>query len=579
MQAPSPSVHRPLPLPSLRMIVVAGIGAGLGWAVMTLPDTLPVQGRAALLAMLLAVLGWVGTRIPESLVALGAVLVLVLTGVLSETQLFAALGSELVWLLLAAFVIAEVIRDSGLTGRLIAPLIGLRLGFGAFAFLLTLVIAGTAFMLPSTSGRAALLLPVFAALAGAVPDACLRRPLALIFPTAILLSAGGSLIGAGAHLLAAESIRAATGLRLGYADWALLGLPFSLLASLVGTGLVLLLFVPRELLRSPLHAVDTVVASRDRHLRQRRIGLVLMAVVGLWLSAGLHGIGMATVALIGALILLTPPFNPRKTKEVFRSVDVELLLYMTATVLMAQAMTSTGADRWLAALALDSLPPRLHGSLTVVVLLLAVISVAAHLLVTSRSARAAVLIPAVALPLAGLGHDAVLMILVAVMGTGFCQTMTASAKPVAIFASADHAGFGQRDLARLAVVLVPAVVTLLVLFALVVWPGQLAALRGVPAPARAPVQAAMPDMARPAPVTMPAPLPELGHSPAPAPASIGFARPKPRPADLRRGAGVNAPAPQPAARQGPRARRPNLDQLAAGVNRVLRPAGIRIRIR
>lgn len=51
------------------------------------------------------------------------------------------------------------------------------------------------------------------------------------------------------------------------------------------------------------------------------------------------------------------------------------------------------ADRWLAGLTLESLPESLHASLPAVALLLAV-SVAAHLFVTSRSARAAVLIPA-----------------------------------------------------------------------------------------------------------------------------------------------------------------------------------------
>lgn len=555
MQAPALSIHRKLPQPPFRALALAGVGAALGWAIMTQPDTLPMQGRAALLAMLLAVLGWVGTRISESLIAMAAVLVLVLGGVLGEAQLFAALGSELVWLLLAAFVIAAVVRESGLTQRLVAPLIRLRLGFGAFALLLTLAIAATAFVLPSTSGRAALLLPVLAALSEVVPDTRLRRPLALIFPTAILLSAGGSLIGAGAHLLAAESIRAATGLRLGYADWALLGLPFSLLSSLTGTGLILLLFVPRELLRRPLRPADAAPVSPDQRQRQRRIGLVLAVVVALWLGAGLHGIGMATVALIGALVLLTPPFNPRKPKEVFRSVDVELLLYMTATVLLAQAMTSTGADRWLAGQALDRLPAHLHDSLPVVVAVLAAISVTAHLLVTSRSARAAVLIPAVALPLAGLGHDAALLILVAVMGTGFCQTMMASAKPVAIFASAAQGGFGQRDLARLALPLAPAVAALLTLFALAVWPHQLAALRGEVAPA---TQAAT-----------------VAPAPARVPAAIGMARPEPRPAMLRNPPAAKAPAPRQRA-QAPRA---GLRQLQGKVNRALAPVGIRIKIR
>lgn len=153
--------------------------------------------------------------------------------------------------------------------------------------------------------------------------------------------------------------------------------------------------------------------------------------VGLWLTEAINGLGMALVAVMGALVLLTKPFNSRKTKEVFRAVDMELILYMAATMLMAQAMTQSGADRWLAAQAMAVLPQAAltHGPSMAIAL--SVIALVSHLVIASRSARAAVLIPAVALPVTGLGHDATLVILIVVMGTGFCQTLMASAKPVA----------------------------------------------------------------------------------------------------------------------------------------------------
>jgi hypothetical protein len=181
---------------------------------------------------------------------------------------------------------------------------------------------------------------------------------------------------------------------------------------------------------------------------------------------------MSLVALIGALILMTRPFTSRKTKDLFRAVDVELILYMTATMLMAQAMTDTGADRWLATRAMSALPSGLLASGPGVAVALSVIAVMAHLAIASRSARAAILIPAVALPMAGLGHDATLMILIAVMGTGFCQTLMSSAKPVAIYGLRDEAGFTQADLLRLALPLGVVKTGLLVAFAILVWPHQ-----------------------------------------------------------------------------------------------------------
>ncbi|TWI33199.1 SLC13 family permease [Paracoccus sulfuroxidans] len=371
-----------LRLPTLqpRPLIVAAIGAMILYAGLAVPADLSGQARASLVAVALAMLGWIGTRLPESLVALAAVLGLVLSGVLTEQTLFEALGSELIWLLLSAFVIAAVLKDARLTERLIAPILRRPVRLDLFFLLLTFAIAATAFVLPSTSGRAALLMPIFVALIPALPDPRLVRPLALLFPTVILLSAGASLIGAGAHLLAVESIRAATGLRIGYLDWALLGLPFALLASLAGCLLILWIFVPAGLRSVRIVAPEAAEIPDDLRARQRRIAIVLALVVGLWLTAGLHGLGIALTALIGALVLLTKPFTPRKTKEMFRAVDVELLLYMAATVLLAQAMTQTGADRWLAQAAIGVLPASLAQSLPAVAVLLSVIAVAAHLL-------------------------------------------------------------------------------------------------------------------------------------------------------------------------------------------------------
>lgn len=542
-----------LPMPDPRHLIVAALAAGIA-LLSTLPQDLSPQGQMALAVSGLAILGWVGTRIPESLVALAAVLALVLGGVLTEAQLFTALGSELVWLLLSSFVIAAVAKEAGLTQRLVAPLLVRGMRVLPLFLALTLAIAATAFVLPSTSGRAALLLPVFAAIAGALPDPRLVRALALLFPTVILLSAGASLIGAGAHLLAAQAIRGASGIRLGYLDWAMLGLPFSALASLIGALLILWLFVPRADWWRPLPRIDLPAPSPEARRRQARIGLILTLIVGLWLSAGLHGIGMSLVALIGALILLTPPFTDKKPKEIFRAVDTEMLLYMTATVLIAEAMTATGTDHWLAGQALAVLPPAWSGSLPVVVVLISVTAVLAHLAITSRSARAAVLIPAVALPLAALGHDPALMILIAVMGTGFCQSMMASAKPVAIFGNAEGAGFDQRDLMRLALPLAPAVTALLIAFALLVWPAQLAGLRG--------------DAPRPLPAaTLVASAVVL--TPAPAPL-VAATRPVPRP--KREVTSENM-------RRAVSARRSTSPDALHPLNRMLRPAGIRLTIR
>jgi sodium-dependent dicarboxylate transporter 2/3/5 len=139
-----------------------------------------------------------------------------------------------------------VLRASGLTERLASAVLSRTRSVRSLFAAATGVIVATALFVPSTSGRAALLLPVYLALAAAIDDSRIRRALALLFPTVILLSAGGSLIGAGAHLIAIEMIQRSGGSGHGYLGWLLLGMPLALLASFGAAFVILLAFLRPE---------------------------------------------------------------------------------------------------------------------------------------------------------------------------------------------------------------------------------------------------------------------------------------------------------------------------------------------
>lgn len=435
-----------------------------------LPDSLATNAKTAIAITALAIVGWTLTPIPDSIVAVAAALLLVLTGVLPEKQLYSALGKELIWLLIAAFIIAAVVKNSGLAERLafaaVQPFTNVTAFFHAIAF----VIALTAFLIPSTSGRAALLLPVFTALADRMPGSASRRALAILFPTVILLSAGGSLIGAGAHFIAVETIHRSGGPTIGYVEWLMLAFPTTLLTSHLAVAVIIAMFVPESERESRL----SVHVQKDRQLsgRQWRIAIALAIIVLLWIAAPWHGVDIALVAMGGAALLINKPFTSESPKQLFRGVETELLVFLAATVVIADGIMLSGASQWMAERIMDILPQSAAGSTGTVIAFMTGIAVLSHLVINSRSARAAVLLPAITLPLAGLGHDTTILVLVTVLGTGFCQTLMASAKPVTIFGSVDGITFTQSDLLRLAVALLPIKALIIVCFALFVWPHQ-----------------------------------------------------------------------------------------------------------
>ncbi|MEV8287777.1 SLC13 family permease [Streptomyces niveus] len=439
------------------------------------------DARFTLVVFILATYTWIATSVDDTYVALGAGLALTATGVISSETLFATLGDETVWLLICAFVLAAAVSKTGLAGRAAAWLVG---GAGTVRQLTHLTTAGlvvTAFAVPATSGRAALALPVFLALAKALADRKrLVVMLALLFPTVILLSAVATLIGAGAHLITVGVLWEQTGEQLSFVTWLILGLPLAVVSSHLAAELVLLTTTRRADRTGPVRITTAQIqehsdapVSGPLTAPEARCLLLLGTVVLLWCSEPLHGVSPAVVALIGAVVAASPALGTVGLKDGLRTVPWPLLLFMAATMAMGIALSESGAADWLVGWVPGgaATPPWLFLAGVVV------ISTAAHLALQSRSARSSVLVPLVVAAAMSAGVNPVAAAFASTAAAGFCHTLPASAKPVALFADLPGTPtYTPRDLLRLSALLAPLTAALVLLFALAVWP-----LLGVPA--------------------------------------------------------------------------------------------------
>ncbi|MGW5732101.1 MULTISPECIES: SLC13 family permease [Streptomyces] len=450
-------------------------------ALLVVPGNFPGlsgDARITLAVFALATCAWIATPIDDTYIALGAGLALTATGVISSDTLFGTLGDETVWLLICAFVLAAAVARSGLAGRAAAFLVSGARSVRQLTHLTTAALVVTAFAVPATSGRAALALPVFLALAKVLSD---RRRLvvmlALLFPTVILLSAVATLIGAGAHLITVSVLWEATGERIGFTQWLLLGLPLAVASSHLAAEAVLLTTTRRADREGPVHIT---VEQLQEHSEQpvtgawepgeTRCALLLATVVALWCSEPLHQVPPAVVALIGAVVASSPALGTVRLKDALRTVPWSLLLFMAATMAMGVALAESGAAKWLVGGVPLEVSPWLFLAVVVTV------STAAHLVLQSRSARSSVLVPLVVAAAVGAGVNPVAAALASTAAAGFCHTLPASAKPVTLFADIPGTPtYTPRDLLRLSAVLAPLTAALVLLFAVALWP-----LLGVP---------------------------------------------------------------------------------------------------
>ncbi|CAM5400474.1 SLC13 family permease OS=Streptomyces tendae OX=1932 GN=GUR47_11750 PE=4 SV=1 [Streptomyces tendae] len=301
--------------------------------------------------------------------------------------------------------------------------------------------------------------------------------LALLFPTVILLSAVATLIGAGAHLITVSVLWEATGDRIGFTQWLLLGLPLAVASSHLAAETVLLTTTRRTDRAGPVRITAEEIQRHSESpvtgpwtQAEKRCALLLATVVALWCSEPLHQVSPAVVALIGAVVASSPALGTVRLKDALKTVPWSLLLFMAATMAMGVALADSGAAKWLVSgLPADVAPGVFLGVVVAV-------STAAHLVLQSRSARSSVLVPLVISAAVGAGVNPVAAALASTAAAGFCHTLPASAKPVTLFSDVPGVPtYTPRDLLRLSAVLAPLTALLVLFFAAAVWP-----LLGVP---------------------------------------------------------------------------------------------------
>jgi solute carrier family 13 (sodium-dependent dicarboxylate transporter), member 2/3/5 len=449
-----------------RYVLTTLIGAA-GFGALSMAADLPTPAKVALGTFLMAIVAWTVLDLDETPVALASVLGLLAGSAIKSDKLFSSLGDDLIWLLIGGFVIAAVLKLSGVADWLVQRALGRAGTFHGLCIRMTWIVFATAFIIPSTSARAALMLPVFLVLAAHLPTAAHVKALALIMVSGVLLSACASLLGAGAHVVAVDFMHGLTGNAPDYLQWLIWGAPFALLTSFAASYLAIFLFVPAADRNAPVRLPNNSAHALSR--QQRTVLVLTLGTVALWCLGELHGVPPAVVA-VGAMVVMTCPAVTGVTmKSALKHVEWNIILFLAATMVMGHALVDTSAAAWIAQHGRAALPVWMTSSPIAVVTVVSALALTSHLVVTSRTARATVIIPAVVLPLAS-GVNPALLVFLATVASGFCQTLSVSAKPVALFMSQETPPYRQIDLMRLSAALMPVMLTLLVFFGMWVWP-------------------------------------------------------------------------------------------------------------
>ncbi len=312
------------------------------------PELSP-EARGALAVFAAAGFLWGTNSLPLAVTGVLVLFLLPQSGALPAKEVYAYFGSDAVFFILGALILASPVMRSGLSTRL--ALLAVR-RFGEQPRRLVAALLFTPALMAffvSEHAVVAMLFPLVVELlraARARPGERLGTVLFLALAWGAIIGGTATLLGGARAPLALGVLEAATGARIGFLPWLLATLP--VVAGLLFAALFLLWRLLPE--RGEALGLAQYLEARVRAMgsfssrEKKTLGLMLFVIV-LWIFLG-EAWGLGSVALFGVVLAFV--IGVADWQEVEEDVNWGVFLMYGSAIALASALKATGAAAFLA---------------------------------------------------------------------------------------------------------------------------------------------------------------------------------------------------------------------------------------
>lgn len=375
---------------------------------MPTPVGLSYAGKMSMAIFVTALTLWVADSIPNYVTSLLVIVALPLTGAWSEKQALGVLGYEVIWLTFAAFIIASGMEKSGLAKRLALFLIT-KFGKSTNSILIILMVTNflIAFVIPSTTARAAMMFPIVILVIEAFevnlndPNNNFGRLLALQGIQSNNLSTAAIVTATSSQILAISFIKDLAGYDVSWMGWFIASAPITIL-TLVGS-----FFIGKLLFKIPNVKVNKLDMKKlkDQYndlgkmkIIEKKALAIFALTITLWamdsLQIKLFGfqLSLVMVAILSAALFFMPYIGILEWKEA--KISWNLLIFACGAYAAGVALDKTGVASWGLNSIFDSLGVE-NMSFFILYASIMFISSFSHFVFTSKTVRTIILIPTI----------------------------------------------------------------------------------------------------------------------------------------------------------------------------------------
>src|SRR4051794_3170619 len=276
---------KPLPIKSLVIISIHV----LIMIVTVLIDGLDYGAKISLFSFLSAMTLWIMTKIPAGFVAIALIAFIIIMNAGEPDLLYHSLSEEVVWLMIGSFIIGEAVKESGLAERLTLSILSKSNKKSNVLLGLSSVLFASVFFIPSTSGRAALSMPIINQLSQKFSTKE-QRALAILAPVIILMSTSATLIGAGSHLIGIGLLESTVNQSISYIQWLIWGVPFAIIVTFLSVILIKWTLWPIDA-NEKIEKIETnhKIGKKQFNREEKKTMILISFLIVGWITEGLHG--------------------------------------------------------------------------------------------------------------------------------------------------------------------------------------------------------------------------------------------------------------------------------------------------
>ncbi len=319
------------------------------------PEGLSAEGMRCLALFAAVFILYLFEAIHAAVVSLMIVPLLVICHITDISTALSGFSSSSTYLIVGSFVLAQAVIQSGLGSRITYGIL-LMIGTGARAITLGILLVNIvlAFIIPSSTARTAMMLPICLSIAHAFTGTERRTQFGANLMMTLCVTnstiSAGILTATISNPMAVDYIGSHGGRAVSFADWMLWGMPPALLLTFVSWLLIQCLFRPEQ---KELSGGRAFIRSRLEELgpvsRKERISMIVFVItVMLWIVGDRFGIDSTAACLLGACVLCLPKVGVLTWDDCKNSISLSVVFICSGGISLGAAMSATGAAGWIA---------------------------------------------------------------------------------------------------------------------------------------------------------------------------------------------------------------------------------------